>query len=36
MVLIVALFALPAISNVEAQWVMAAHAMKNRVQQVNG
>ena len=34
MVLMVALFVLPAISSVEAQWVMAAHAVKNRVQQM--
>lgn len=30
----VALFVLPTISSVEAQWVMAAHAVKNRVQQM--
>ena len=34
MVLMVALFVLPAISSVEAQWVMAAHAAKNRIQQM--
>lgn len=34
MVLMVALFVLPTISSVEAQWVMAAHAVKNRVQQM--
>jgi hypothetical protein len=33
MVLMVAFFVLP-ISSVEAQWVMAAHAVKNRVQQM--
>src|SRR3974377_2353182 len=34
MVLMVALFVLPTISSVQAQWVMAAHAVKNRVQQM--
>ena len=34
MVLMVALFLLPGISSVKAQWVMAAHALKNRVQQM--
>jgi hypothetical protein len=34
MVLMVALFVFPAIFSVEAQWVMAAHAAKNRVQQM--
>jgi hypothetical protein len=34
MVLLVALFLLPGISNLKAQWVMAAHAVKNRVQQM--
>jgi len=34
MVLLVALFVLPGISSVEAQWVMAARAAKNRVQQM--
>lgn len=34
MVLMTALFVLPTISSVEAQWVMAAHAVKNRVQQM--
>jgi hypothetical protein len=33
-ILLVALFVLPGISNVEAQWVMAARAVKNRVQQM--
>ena len=32
-VLLLALFVLPEISNVEAQWVMAARAAKNRIQQ---
>ena len=35
MVLMAALFVLPGISRVEAQWVMAAHAVKNRVQQMS-
>jgi len=34
-VLIAALFVLPDISSVEAQWVMAARAVKNRVQQMS-
>ena len=34
MVLMVALFVLAGISCVEAQWVAAAHAVKNRVQQM--
>jgi hypothetical protein len=34
MVSMAALFVLPTISSVEAQWVMAAHAVKNRVQQM--
>ena len=34
MVLMVALFLLPTASRVEAQWVAAAHAAKNRVQQM--
>ena len=34
-VLMAALFVLPDISSVEAQWVMAAHAVKNRVQQMS-
>jgi len=29
-----ALFVLPEFSGVEAQWVMAAHAAKNRIQQM--
>lgn len=33
-VLIFALFLLPVISSVKAQWVMAAHAVKNRIQQM--
>lgn len=33
-VLIVALLVLPGISSVEAQWVMAARAAKNRIQQM--
>jgi len=33
-VLMAALFVLPGISSVEAQWVAAAHAVKNRVQQM--
>jgi len=32
--LMVALFVSPTISRVEAQWVMAAHAAKNRIQQM--
>ena len=34
MLLVVALFVLPHFSSVEAQWVMAAHAAKNRIQQM--
>jgi hypothetical protein len=34
MVLMVALFVLPEFSSVEAQWVMAAHAVKIRIQQM--
>jgi hypothetical protein len=34
MILVVALLVLPGISSVEAQWVAAAHAVKNRVQQM--
>jgi hypothetical protein len=34
-VLMAALFVLPDISSVKAQWVMAAHAVKNRVQQMS-
>lgn len=33
-VLMLALFALPIISSVEAQWVMAAHAVKNHIQRM--
>ena len=33
-VLMLALFVLPTASRLEAQWVMAAHAVKNRVQQM--
>ena len=33
-VLLLALFVLPAIPRVEAQWVAAAHAAKNRIQQM--
>lgn len=33
-ILVIALFVLPGISSAEAQWVMAAHAVKNRVQQM--
>jgi len=33
-VLMAALFVLPEFSGVEAQWVMAAHAAKNRIQQM--
>ena len=34
-VLMAALFVLPDFSSVEAQWVMAARAVKNRVQQMS-
>ncbi len=34
MLLVIALFVLPHFSSVEAQWVMAAHAAKNRIQQM--
>jgi hypothetical protein len=34
MLLVVALFVLPQFSLLEAQWVMAAHAAKNRIQQM--
>jgi hypothetical protein len=34
MLLVVALFVLPHFSSVEAQWVMAAHAAKNHIQQM--
>jgi hypothetical protein len=34
MLLVVALFVLPHFSSVDAQWVMAAHAAKNRIQQM--
>ena len=35
MLSVVALFVLPGISSVEAQWVAAAHAAKNRVQRMS-
>jgi putative lipoic acid-binding regulatory protein len=34
MLLVIALSVLPHFSSVEAQWVMAAHAAKNRIQQM--
>jgi phosphoribosylcarboxyaminoimidazole (NCAIR) mutase len=34
MLLVVALFVLPQFSLLEAQWVMAAHSVKNRIQQM--
>ncbi len=35
MLLVIVLFVLPHFSSVEAQWVMAPHAAKNRIQQMN-